>query len=85
MYKCSTGLNQGVSSKGGIGGKKGIKNIFVNSERPLLEIYTHENKNIRRGIIPSGDKLWDDGRRMDGCRGVEVKFTTADDVKEPQS
>lgn len=84
MYKCSTGLNQGASSRGGIG-EKGVKDVFVNSECPLLEIYTHENKNIRCGIIPSGDELWDEGRRMDGCREVKVKVTTADDVKEPQS
>lgn len=33
-----------------------IKDIFMNSERPLLEIYINE-KNVRCSTISSGDEL----------------------------
>lgn len=34
-----------------------VKNIFMNSECPLLEIYTNENENVRSSTISSGDEL----------------------------
>lgn len=62
-----------------------VKKLFMNSECPLLEIYTNENENVRCSTISSGNEIQNEARRMDNNREVKVRFTAIDEVKEPKS
>lgn len=63
LYKCSIRPDQDSSSKEETG-HEGVNNIFKDPECQLVEVYTHDNKNVRRGLTPGGKQLWEEARGM---------------------